>query len=204
MNSNDDDSGGRDAMIRRYQNFAAYNRWSNERLYHVAASLPDTDYRADGGAFFSSIHGTFNHLLTVDRIWMKRFTKTGDAPTRLDEILFDDLSSLRVARAEEDDRIEDFISGLTVDDLHSVLCYRTIGNSFDIKQPLALALDHFFNHQTHHRGQVHCLLTTFIGNTATPSLDLLVFHQETQTRKQHPHHGHDFAPIQNHDRDGFS
>ncbi len=55
--------------------------------YHVIASLPDTDYRADGGAFFSSIHGTLNHLLVVDRIWMKRFTKTGDAPMRLDEIL---------------------------------------------------------------------------------------------------------------------
>lgn len=167
-------------MKKRYQNFAAYNRWSNERLYHVAASLPDTDYRADGGAFFSSIHGTLNHLLVTDRIWMKRFTKSGDAPTRLDEILFDDLSSLRLARAEEDDRIEDFISGLTAGELDGMLRYRTVVNPVDMVQPLAPTLDHFFNHQTHHRGQVHCLLTAIIGNTATPSLDFLLFQRETE------------------------
>lgn len=169
-------------MKKRYENFAAYNRWSNERLYHVVASLPDTDYRADGGAFFSSIHGTLNHMLVVDRIWMKRFTKIGDAPTRLDEILYDDLSSLRAARAEEDERIEDFISGLTANDLDGVLRYRTILNPVDIEQPLAPALDHFFNHQTHHRGQVHCLLTAIIGNIATPPLDLIIFHRETERR----------------------
>ena len=170
-------------MKKRYETFAAYNRWSNERLYHVAASLPDTDYRADGGAFFSSIHGTLNHLLVADRIWMKRFTKIGDAPTRLDEILFDDLSSLRVARAEEDERIEDFITSLKADDLDGLLRYRTIVNSVDVEQPLAAVLDHFFNHQTHHRGQVHCLLTAIIGNIATPSLDLLIFQRETE---RHP------------------
>ena len=169
-------------MKKRYEIFAAYNRWSNERLYHVVASLPDTDYRADGGAFFSSIHGTLNHMLVVDRIWMKRFTKIGDAPTRLDEILYDDLSSLRAARAEEDERIEDFISGLTANDLDGVLRYRTILNPVDIEQPLAPALDHFFNHQTHHRGQVHCLLTAIIGNIATPPLDLIIFHRETERR----------------------
>jgi len=167
-------------MKKRYETFAAYNRWANERLYHVAASLPDTEYRADGGAFFSSVHGTLNHMLVVDRIWMKRFTKTGDVPDRLDEILYDDLSSLRAARIEEDDRIEQYIAGLSADDISGVLTYRTLVDPTDIEQPLAPALDHFFNHQTHHRGQVHCLLTAIIGNTATPSLDLLEFQREIQ------------------------
>lgn len=170
-------------MKKRYETFAAYNRWANTRLYHVAASLPDTDYRADNGAFFGSIHATLNHLLVVDRIWMDRFTNIGNAPSRLDEILHDDLLSLRAARRNEDNRIEDYIAELTAEDIDSVLCYRTIAQPADIQQPLSDALDHLFNHQTHHRGQIHCLLTAIIGNTATPSLDLLDFHRETGTSK---------------------
>jgi uncharacterized damage-inducible protein DinB len=85
---------------------AAYNSWANRRLYEAAAALSDADYRADRGAFFKSVHGTLNHLLVGDRIWMKRFTGEGDAPTKLDAILFDDLPSLRSARVAEDARIE--------------------------------------------------------------------------------------------------
>src|SRR5260370_22332210 len=84
---------------------AGYNRWANERLYEAARALPDADYRAQRGAFFGSLHGTLNHLLVADRIWMHRFTGNGPAPTRLDEILFEDLAALEAARIEEDERI---------------------------------------------------------------------------------------------------
>jgi uncharacterized damage-inducible protein DinB len=63
---------------------AAYNAWANRRLYDAAAALPDADYRADRGAFFKSVHGTLNHLLVADRIWMRRFTEEGEHPNRLD------------------------------------------------------------------------------------------------------------------------
>ena len=63
-------------MKTRYTMFAAYNAWANERLYDAAAQLSDADYRADRGAFFKSVHGTLNHLLIGDRIWMRRFTGT--------------------------------------------------------------------------------------------------------------------------------
>jgi uncharacterized damage-inducible protein DinB len=164
-------------MKPHYPMLAAYNAWANRRIYEAAARLPEADYRADRGAFFKSVHGTFNHLLVADRIWMRRFTGEGDAPGRLDAILFEDLSELRRAREAEDERIVRYVDGLSEADLAGLIRYRTITNPKDIEQLLAPALVHFFNHQTHHRGQVHCLLTGLTGDA--PSLDLLLLQRET-------------------------
>src|SRR5882672_2367061 len=92
--------------------FAGYNAWANRRLYEAAALLSDADYRADKGAFFKSMHGTLNHLLATDRIWMKRFTGEGEAPDRLDTILHERLVDLGAAREAEDRRIVAYIDGL--------------------------------------------------------------------------------------------
>ena len=81
-------------MKDHYTSFAGYNAWANRRLYDAAAQLSDAEYRADKGAFFKSMHGTLNHLLTTDRIWMKRFTGEGEAPDRLDTILHERLADL--------------------------------------------------------------------------------------------------------------
>ncbi len=159
------------------QMFAGYNAWANIRLYDAAAQLPDAEYRADHGAFFKSVHGTLNHLLVGDRIWMQRLTGEGDAPTQLDAILFEALAPLREARAAEDARIVAFVSGLGDDDLKREVRYRTISRPADFVQQLAYALPHVFNHQTHHRGQVHALLTRLTGDA--PSLDLIMYQRET-------------------------
>jgi uncharacterized damage-inducible protein DinB len=164
-------------MKTRYEMFAAYNRWANERIYDAAGNLPDADYRADRGAFFKSVHGTLNHMVVADRIWMSRFTGTDDAPSRLDAILYEDFSGLRAARMVEDERIIRWIAGLSEDTLAAPFRYRTVTNPRTIEQPLAPALDHFFNHQTHHRGQLHGLLTAITGSA--PSLDLILFQRET-------------------------
>jgi uncharacterized damage-inducible protein DinB len=163
-------------MKSRYTMFAAYNRWANERVYDAAALIADADYRADRGAFFKSLHGTLNHLLVGDRIWMHRFTGAGEALTQLDAILYDDLPALRAARRAEDERIIRYIGALTENDLSGRIRYRTIVRPVTIEQELAPALDHFFNHQTHHRGQAHCLLTAISGDA--PSLDLIMFQRE--------------------------
>src|SRR3981081_638040 len=76
---------------------ARYHPWATRRLYEAAALLSDADYRADKGAFFKSMHGTLNHLLATDRIWMKRFTGEGEAPDRLDAMLHDRLPDLPAA-----------------------------------------------------------------------------------------------------------
>jgi uncharacterized damage-inducible protein DinB len=166
-------------MTARYRMFAAYNAWCNERLYDAAATLSDADYRADRGAFFKSLHGTLNHLLVGDRIWMRRFTGEGELPESLDAILHDDFASLRAARGAEDARIARYIDGLSETDLAGIVRYRTFVRPQQIEQQLAPALDHFFNHQTHHRGQAHALLSSFIGNDATPSFDLIIFQRLT-------------------------
>ena len=166
-------------MKLHFSMFAAYNRWANERLYVAAATLPEADYRANRGAFFGSLHGTLNHLLVGDRIWMRRFTGEGPVQMQLDEILFDNLGSLAVERRDEDERIIAYIAGLGERELAGSLTYRTIVNPTDITQPLARALAHFFNHQTHHRGQAHALITMAVGNAAMPSLDMIMFQRAT-------------------------
>lgn len=160
-----------------FQMFAGYNEWANARLYAAVAELPDAEYRADHGAFFKSVHGTLNHLLVGDRVWMQRLTGEGDAPTSLDAILCDDLKSLRAARTEEDARIIAFVAGLSDADLARKVRYRTISRPAEIEQELGYALPHVFNHQTHHRGQVHGLLTRITGDA--PSLDLILYQRET-------------------------
>lgn len=157
--------------------FAAYNAWANRRLHEAASALPDEQYRADRGAFFRSVHGTLNHLLAADRIWMRRFTGEGEAPDRLDAVLFEEAAALRRAREAEDARIVAYIDGLTEAALLGRFRYRTLSDPREIEQPLAPALAHLFNHQTHHRGQVHALLTGLAG--AAPGLDLIAFQRET-------------------------
>jgi uncharacterized damage-inducible protein DinB len=166
-------------MTERYRTFAAYNHWANERVYGAAAQLTDAEYRADRGAFFKSMHGTLNHLLVGDRIWMRRFTGEGEAPNKLDAILYEDFDSLRAARRAEDKRILQWIEGLDDAALGRSFSYRSLTNPANITQPFESALDHFFNHQTHHRGQAHCLLSAIRGRDFAPSLDLLVFQRES-------------------------
>lgn len=166
-------------MKSRYRMFAGYNAWCNERLYDAAALLSDLDYRADRGTYFKSLHGTLNHLLIGDRIWMKRFTGVGQLPESLDAILYDEFEALRAARRSQDVLISRYIDSLDDHALTRTIRYRTFVNPQHIEQSLAPALDHFFNHQTHHRGQAHALLSALIGNEATPSFDLIIYQRET-------------------------
>ncbi|WP_428029633.1 DinB family protein [Ancylobacter sp.] len=163
---------------RRYRDFAAYNEWANQRLYAAAARLSEGQYRADRGAFFGSVHGTLNHILVGDRLWMRRITGTGDAPAGLDTILFETLAELAHARAAEDTRIIDHMNQLDATALEAELSYANVSGS-RFSQPLASVLDHVFNHQTHHRGQVHCLISSHLGNEAAPPLDLIAFQRES-------------------------
>ena len=159
-------------MKTQFEQCAAYNRWANARLYEAALALSDADYRRDVGAFFKSMHGTLNHLLLTDRLWLKRLTGEGDHPNRLDAILYEDRRALALARADEDDRIARYVSALddsAVDGLHQYAT--TSGKLFEQRRGDILV--HLFNHQTHHRGQAHTILSICTGREP-PSLDLLV------------------------------
>ena len=156
-----------------YRMFGHYNAWANTRLYDAVARLTAEQYRADRGAFFKSVHGTLNHLLATDRIWMQRFTGGGDAPNRLDAILFETFETLRAAREAEDRRIVEYVDRLNEARIAGTIKYRRVSSPEQFEQQLAPALAHWFNHQTHHRGHVHAMLTGLVG--AAPELDLLYF-----------------------------
>jgi uncharacterized damage-inducible protein DinB len=160
-------------MQQHFQTFAAYNQWANARLYAAALSLSEDDYRRSTGIFFKSLHGTLNHLLVTDRIWLKRITKQGDHPARLDAILFEDRAELAEARAGEDARLINLIAAYPQDAFTKIISYQnTTGAEF--RQPLQDILTHLFNHQTHHRGQAHACLCIITGQEP-PVLDMVAF-----------------------------
>ncbi len=157
-----------------FQTFARYNTWANGRVYDAAAELPDSAYRTPRpAAFFSSLHGTLNHILVGDRVWLSRFEAVEAGVTSLDQILFDDLAELRAAREGEDARIERYTGGLTAEAIAGDLNFRTLVKPQDLSMPLWQALGHFFNHQTHHRGQAHALLKE--AGVEPPALDLVYY-----------------------------
>lgn len=160
-------------MQSQFRQLAAYNRWANARLYAAALALPDESYRRAVGVFFASLHGTLNHLLLADRIWLKRLTGEGEHPNRLDAILFEDRVALARARQAEDERIIRVVDGYDEAAFAASIAYRTTsGQSHE--QTRADILTHLFNHQTHHRGQCHACLSILTGSEPPP-LDLLLF-----------------------------
>ena len=169
------------SMKQHFAMFASYNRWANAQLYVAAAALTDEEFVRDVGAFFGSMRGTLNHILTADRIWLKRFTGMGDAPTALDAMPYPVLADLRTAREVEDTRIITWTGGLTDQELGGQFTYFPITDpSKVVTQRLMPALGHFFNHQTHHRGQAHTILTAL----GKPSLSLdLIYFQRTDEGK---------------------
>ncbi len=167
-------TGGQGVLVEQhFQMFAYYNRWANELVYAAAAQLSDEEYRLDLGLFFGSIHRTLNHLLVADRIWMKRFTTEGDYPKTLDAIISDNFIMLRDLRQAEDARICRYADGLDAQKLGGRYSYTALNEMRTISQRLAPSLAHMFNHQTHHRGQIHTAFTRL--GTEAPSLDLMHF-----------------------------
>ena len=155
--------------VDQYRALARYNAWMNRRLYGLAAGLPDDERRRDRGAFFRSIHGTLNHLLLADRVWLARFTGDRDryasrdgagaviAITGLAQELYAGFDDLARERAATDADIVVWADGLDEDRLAATFRYKTMTGA-PSEHPLWWAVGHFFNHQTHHRGQVTTLL----------------------------------------------
>jgi uncharacterized damage-inducible protein DinB len=156
-------------LLAHWKLMAAYNSAANRRLYAACALLDDIARKQDRGAFFRSIHGTLNHLMVGDLIWLARL-EGGQAPsTGLDAELHSGFEDLARARQALDRRIEAFFAALTAPGLKATIAYvNNEGRHFT--DPLSLLLPHFFNHQTHHRGQVHALLSQ--AGVDAPVLDL--------------------------------
>jgi uncharacterized damage-inducible protein DinB len=158
---------------------AKYNAWANRRLYDAVAMLDGIEYRRSRASFFGSIHATLNHILVGDRMWSARIAGLTPPPLRLNQILHEDLASLRAARESEDEALIGLVSGLSEAALDGDLSYRT-SRGEPQRDPLRFVLGHVFNHQTHHRGQVHDMLSQTA--VAPPELDLIYFIREQRQR----------------------
>ena len=148
---------------------ARYNLLANRRLYGACARLTDGERKRQRLAFFGSIHGTLNHVMVGDRIWLARFSGEEVPSTGLDAVLYEGFEELREAREREDARIEGFVAGIDEGFLGGKIRYRN-NEGRTLEDPVDVLLPHFFNHQTHHRGQIHDMLS---GTDAPPPvLDL--------------------------------
>ncbi len=139
-----------------YRALARYNTWMNRKLYALAGTLSEEERRRDMGAFFRSVVGTLNHLLAADRIWMARFTGGVADGSGLERIMYEDFAEMTRQRAATDAQIEAWAATLTDERLEESFGYSNLkGDKFS--HPYWWAVSHFFNHQTHHRGQATTL-----------------------------------------------
>ncbi len=145
------------------RSMARYNRWQNQSLYTAADRLPEPERKRHRGAFFGSIHGTLSHILFGDMAWMHRFTRATPPPLAMtlqeSAIAIPDWGDLKRQRAAFDEVIIGWADAMQQSDLEGDLMWYSQALRREVSKPRWLLVTHMFNHQTHHRGQVHCLLT---------------------------------------------
>ncbi|UGQ47918.1 DinB family protein [Massilia endophytica] len=167
------------------RHMARYNQWMNEKIYEAAGTLSAEALNLDRKAFFGSIMGTLNHLMVADTVWLKRFAMHPSAyavlepvrqlpfPAALGEPLFTDFAELRAQRARFDELIIVFADSIPDADLDCALAYSSF-KGVPSRRIFFSLLMHFFNHQTHHRGQVTTLLSQEGIDVGATDLLLLV------------------------------
>jgi uncharacterized damage-inducible protein DinB len=140
---------------------AHYNAWQNRSLVAAAETLEDAARWQDRGAFFGSIARTFHHLLWDDALWLARFAGNPrpeeSVPVSLDYP--SDWAAFKAERLVRDSEITAWAAALGPADLQGSVLWYPAGGTVPIEKPRALCAMHFFNHQTHHRGQIHAMLT---------------------------------------------
>ena len=155
--------------ITNFQLLANFNTWANTKIFSSCKELDDTEYKKDRGAFFSSIHGTLNHLLVVDRAFISRIEEKVHSLKSLNQILFESLLQLEEARIKEDKRLVDLVNSLSEESIHKEITYKGFetGNTTYTINMILITL---FNHQTHHRGQIHNMLSQ--ADIKPPQIDI--------------------------------
>jgi uncharacterized damage-inducible protein DinB len=157
-----------------FRRLARYNRWANVRLYEAVRSLSAEAFHAPRSGFFGSLCGTLNHLYVGDRCWLARLEGIPVPHRRLDEVPHPLFDHLWAARQVEDHRILRLMDEASEDWLGRTLSYKSMATDQDMSLPVDVAILHLFNHQTHHRGQAHAMLSS--TEAAPPELDLSFFH----------------------------
>ena len=155
---------------------AAYNAEINDRVYAAASRLSDEDRRLPRDAFWGSIHGTLNHLLWADQMWMSRLAGWRKPEVKLADsaTLIDDFHALAIARIEADRDLLAWAHALNPAELEGELVWFSGALGREMTKPRDLIVMHLFNHQTHHRGQVHAMLTAAGEKTGDTDLPFIL------------------------------
>lgn len=140
---------------------AQYNRWQNNGLRDIVKKMDEDALRKDRGAFFGSLFATMNHLLWGDLIWMSRFDGGAgpSVPAKDHKDLTPNKTEWDRLRFVTDGRIMNWAKDIKTVDLTGDLTWYSGMSQKELTKPRALCITHFFNHQTHHRGQIHAMLT---------------------------------------------
>jgi len=160
---------------RQFRLLADYNGWANHRLLDACSQLDGGEVESARPAFFGSILGTLNHILVGDQAWLARLRKDPPPGIALDHTLYSSLPEFAGARKHQDDEITAYVRGLGETDFTAIVTYKNMsGAAFD--NTVSDILTHMFNHQTHHRGQVHDMLSQ--TKVLPPELDYIFFMRE--------------------------
>jgi uncharacterized damage-inducible protein DinB len=155
---------------------AAYNAEMNRRVYDAAARISDAERRKDRGSFWGSLHGTLCHLVWGDLMWMSRFDGQ-PKPVVIQKdsaTLIENFDELRRARVDLDEKISAWAGRITETWLSEDQVWFSSSAQKELRQPRSFLVTHFFNHQTHHRGQAHALITACGEKTGDTDLFLVV------------------------------
>lgn len=163
------------AQLLDLETAARYNAWANIRIYNALKELTDEERKRDRSAFFKSIHNTMNHALLSDLIYRERLEKVPTTFTRLDEVLYDDFDALEQRHRSNDAWYVDFCAAMSEEELGAQLTFTPVGmkDEGDFSLPLRLCLTNLFQHQIHHRGHVHHMISH--AGAYPPPLDVVKF-----------------------------
>ncbi len=154
---------------------ARYNHWQNREVLKALEGLSPDELTQERGAFFGSIFKTLNHLLWGDQLWMSRFD--GGAGPGMDGMAGLEMTpTLAVWGAERfrtDGRIRLWAENLKSIDLLGDLSWYSGLSKQEMSKPKALCVMQLFNHQTHHRGQVHAMMTQAGLSTAATDIPFM-------------------------------
>lgn len=164
---------------------ARYNQWMNNKLYQLASTLKQDELLQNRGAFFGSVAGILNHLLVADLIWLNRFKQLAiqpesllplhnfPLPTALDQLLYADFKQMWEVRKQVDTMYLALCAELNPQQLQQVLVYKNMkGDS--MRKPFSSVMQHVFNHQTHHRGQLTTLFSQMGLDVGVTDLLMLI------------------------------
>ena len=156
-------------IFKNFQFLADFNAWANTKIFASCKKLDESEYKKDRKAFFTSILGTLNHLLVIDKAYISRIEGTDHGMKSMNQILYEHIDALEEARIKEDKRLIDLVNNLSEENVHKEITYKGF-ESGSTTFTINFILMTLFNHQTHHRGQVHNMLSQ--AGIKPPQIDI--------------------------------